>query len=244
MPPTSKTLLTRVSIVSLLLLAAVGLTWHAISVSVPSIEADLVQRSRAALGYAGLESLEVSADGRDITLKGALRDAYQNETAIATLSSIWGIRKIHDLTFIGGDPSVPGSSRSAKEYITRCQSLLDEKLVNRKVTFTPGSEIPEKSAENILREIALIAAQCPDAQLVITGHTDNIGDAEANLALSEKRADAVAGVLQQFGLDRFRVRTVGKGESEPIADNNTATGRERNRRMEFRFDQPRQGNES
>ena len=68
-------------------------------------------------------------------------------------------------------------------------------------------------------------------QLTIEGHTDNIGGVQYNQTLSEKRADAVLLYLLKAGLDTRRLKAVGYGQQQPVADNNTAEGRAMNRRV-------------
>lgn len=70
-------------------------------------------------------------------------------------------------------------------------------------------------------------------RLVIFGHTDSVGDDAYNLELSRRRAEAVKQVMVRLGLPRDRIRAVGKGESEPVADNGNYQGRALNRRVEF-----------
>lgn len=70
-------------------------------------------------------------------------------------------------------------------------------------------------------------------QLIIFGHTDSVGSAAYNLELSRRRAESVKRVLVRLGLPANRIRAVGKGESEPIADNGNYQGRALNRRVEF-----------
>ena len=65
----------------------------------------------------------------------------------------------------------------------------------------------------------------------IEGHTDSRGDAAYNQALSEKRAKAAADRLVERGVDADRISSVGYGEAKPIADNDTAEGRQANRRI-------------
>lgn len=67
--------------------------------------------------------------------------------------------------------------------------------------------------------------------ITVTGHTDNVGDADYNMALSEKRAATIADMLAQHYPDAA-INIVGKGEAEPVADNATADGRQMNRRVE------------
>jgi outer membrane protein OmpA-like peptidoglycan-associated protein len=69
---------------------------------------------------------------------------------------------------------------------------------------------------------------------LISGHTDSDGDDALNLALSAKRAEAVkAALVQEFGIAAERLRTEGKGESDPVEPNTTAGGKAKNRRVEF-----------
>lgn len=73
----------------------------------------------------------------------------------------------------------------------------------------------------------------PNIRIQILGHTDSIGDENYNQQLSERRADAVARFLRVNGINTDRLIVEGKGESDPIADNDTAEGRQQNRRVEF-----------
>jgi OOP family OmpA-OmpF porin len=70
--------------------------------------------------------------------------------------------------------------------------------------------------------------------VVIEGHTDAIGGDEDNLRLSQQRADAVRDYLVEHGVDAGQVSAVGKGESEPVGDNDTDDGRQANRRVVVR----------
>jgi len=73
---------------------------------------------------------------------------------------------------------------------------------------------------------------------VIEGHTDNVGSDKSNLALSQRRANAVRDyIIKNFKIDRKRLAAKGYGESKPIADNATAEGREQNRRIEAVFEE-------
>ncbi len=70
-------------------------------------------------------------------------------------------------------------------------------------------------------------------KLLIVGHTDNKGDEEKNQELSEQRANAVSDFLTNLGVAEDRIETQGAGSTEPVADNETAEGREQNRRVEI-----------
>jgi OmpA-OmpF porin, OOP family len=68
--------------------------------------------------------------------------------------------------------------------------------------------------------------------MTITGHTDSVGSAASNQRLSERRAEAVKSYLVGKGIDGAKIRTVGRGLTQPVADNKTAPGRARNRRVD------------
>jgi len=68
--------------------------------------------------------------------------------------------------------------------------------------------------------------------VIVVGHTDNVGTDAYNQKLSQRRADAVKGYLVSLGVAKSRIYTEGKGESQPTADNKTAAGRAKNRRVE------------
>jgi outer membrane protein OmpA-like peptidoglycan-associated protein len=71
--------------------------------------------------------------------------------------------------------------------------------------------------------------------LVLDGHTDNVGDEDANLLLSKNRVEAVKSYLISKGISENRIKVNYFGETKPIADNNTSEGRQKNRRVEFKI---------
>ena len=73
----------------------------------------------------------------------------------------------------------------------------------------------------------------PNVRIQIQGHTDSVGAEDYNQQLSKRRAEAVARFLRVNGINTDRLLVEGRGESDPIADNNTAEGRQQNRRVEF-----------
>ena len=106
------------------------------------------------------------------------------------------------------------------------------------VTFASGllydfdsDRVRSDAAEN-LRNLAASLDQYPNTELLIVGHTDGVGSDSYNYDLSERRSRAAADYLIARGVDRDRVRTVGRGETEPVSSNDSETGRQRNRRVE------------
>jgi outer membrane protein OmpA-like peptidoglycan-associated protein len=69
--------------------------------------------------------------------------------------------------------------------------------------------------------------------ITVSGHTDNVGDAKANLQLSQDRAEAVTDYLAAHGINKNRLLVKGVGSTKPVTDNDTQAGRDKNRRVEF-----------
>jgi outer membrane protein OmpA-like peptidoglycan-associated protein len=106
------------------------------------------------------------------------------------------------------------------------------------VTFASGllydfdsDRVRAEAAQN-LRNLSSSLDQYPNTDLLIVGHTDAIGPDSYNWDLSERRARAAADYLASQGVNRTRLRTAGRGETEPIAANDTETGQQQNRRVE------------
>jgi OOP family OmpA-OmpF porin len=74
----------------------------------------------------------------------------------------------------------------------------------------------------------------PSSKIEVAGHTDNVGSAKKNKALSQKRAESCRLYLVGKGVDASRIRAVGHGQARPVASNKTEDGRSKNRRIEAR----------
>ncbi len=101
------------------------------------------------------------------------------------------------------------------------------------IEFETGKDVIKETSNSILDEIANVMNENPTYTLLINGHTDNVGAPEANLLLSEKRANAVKFYLFNKGIPTNRMIAQGLGDTKPIADNATDAGRAKNRRVEF-----------
>ncbi len=106
--------------------------------------------------------------------------------------------------------------------------------VTQGILFATGKAELRPESRPVLKEIASTMQQHADLRILIEGHTDNVGAAAANLALSDARAAAVkAALVAEFGVDAARVSTKGIGDAKPSAPNTTAEGRAQNRRVEI-----------
>jgi outer membrane protein OmpA-like peptidoglycan-associated protein len=107
------------------------------------------------------------------------------------------------------------------------------------VTFASGllydfdSDQIRAEAGTNLRSLAASLDKYPDTDLLIVGHTDSQGTDSYNQALSQRRADAASSYLAAQGVNATRLRTLGRGESEPVASNDVDSGRQLNRRVEI-----------
>ena len=100
-------------------------------------------------------------------------------------------------------------------------------------SFTSGSADVKPSFSNALAKLGSVVKQYDSTMVHVFGHTDDQGSAAFNQQLSERRAGAVGQALTAAGVDASRVRTEGRGESQPDTSNATADGRSKNRRVEI-----------
>ncbi|MFN8251282.1 MAG: OmpA family protein [Ferruginibacter sp.] len=104
----------------------------------------------------------------------------------------------------------------------------------KNIFFATGSTKLLPKSYKSLNEVAKIMAEDASLKLDIDGHTDNTGTAEKNQSLSESRAAAVKAYLASKGVDESRMSATGHGQDQPVADNKTAAGRAKNRRVEMK----------
>lgn len=125
--------------------------------------------------------------------------------------------------------------RIGKAGVDNRNKLITEgRMSTNAIQFESGSDALKPESYPIIREIAGVLEDNPDVQIKIIGHTDSEGDDGSNLSLSKKRASAVKTSLEmQYGIEGNRMVTDGKGETEPVGDNESLEGRAENRRVEF-----------
>jgi len=121
-----------------------------------------------------------------------------------------------------------------------CQSKLDARMQGKKVLFASNTAEIQETSYSILDQIISALQQCDEVvsenKLVIAGHTDNSGDEAYNLALSQRRADAVKTYIVNAITDIGPISSVGYGENQPVESNDTVEGRSQNRRIEFKLE--------
>ena len=116
-----------------------------------------------------------------------------------------------------------------------CEARTSEDLVLRGVTFKTNSAVITPTSKLVLDSAVAYLKARPNAAAEVRGHTDSVGNDEANMRLSKARAEAVRDYLIAGGIDAGRLTANGYGETEHIAPNDTPAGREQNRRVTLRI---------
>jgi OOP family OmpA-OmpF porin len=121
-----------------------------------------------------------------------------------------------------------------------CPDEIPEKIkkftgVIKGIEFDTGKDTIRKVSEPVLENALLVLNEYPKTRIEISGHSDTTGTRDFNLDLSKRRADSVKAWFVGKGVDEKRIETRGAGPDEPIADNKTNAGRQKNRRIEFKL---------
>jgi outer membrane protein OmpA-like peptidoglycan-associated protein len=117
---------------------------------------------------------------------------------------------------------------------TRNKLITEGKFITHGILFEVNSDKVQAASYGSLQDIANVLKENASVRVKIIGHTDADGEAQPNLDLSKRRAEAVkAALAQSFGIDAARMETDGKGETQPLDNNNTPAGKANNRRVEF-----------
>ncbi|NNF54349.1 MAG: OmpA family protein [Acidimicrobiales bacterium] len=177
----------------------------------------------------GLEIVPTTMEAATITIEGptAPGDLRANDLAEVTALDF-------NSAIVTNASEIDLSDAALDAY----EAQLQDTLATNPILFDVGtSRITDEGQANLLQIVAAINA-VPDLGVEIVGHTDSDGGDTVNQTLSESRAEAVQEALVNLGIPAERLTTRGAGSSEPIASNDTREGRQRNRRIEFKFERP------
>lgn len=173
-----------------------------------------------------------------IAVDGAYATMYVNEQRVANMPAFTIDREAYVVVVAGGregQPTLLTDIRIAAGGLELYDRLMaDGRVSTQGVYFDTGSDAIRPESTGTLTEIGRMLGQHADLRLRIEGHTDNVGDADMNRALSDRRAHAVRTFLiDQHGIAPDRLEAQGMGEEQPVADNDTSEGRQNNRRVEL-----------
>lgn len=118
--------------------------------------------------------------------------------------------------------------------VAQCQSALFDQLKGNVIRFESAKAIVKQDSFGLLDRLAFVTKRCSTATVEIEGHTDSDGSDAANQTLSEARANSVRSYLVETGIFVGRMKAIGYGENNPVADNSTPEGKALNRRIEFK----------
>ncbi|NQV05782.1 OmpA family protein [bacterium] len=166
-------------------------------------------------------SLEISDESA--TVGGTVASEARIATVMGGLGAL-GMPVENNLSVAGAPDAATASS---------LETELNAAVSDASILFATGSTEIATEGSVLLDRLARLINRNPGARIQISGHTDDVGDPDGNLALSQARADSVANYLIDAGVDPVQVTAIGFGETQPIADNSTEEGQAANRRIEF-----------
>jgi outer membrane protein OmpA-like peptidoglycan-associated protein len=130
-------------------------------------------------------------------------------------------------------PTVPGTAANQGCPEVRAEVKKRLAFAATAIQFETGKALIKKTSYKMLDEIVAILNEYNDYDMTIDGHTDNTGKADRNMELSQQRADAVKQYFIDKGIAASRLTATGYGQDQPVADNKTAAGRAKNRRVDM-----------
>lgn len=162
---------------------------------------------------------QLKVDGSAVSLRGDVASEAQRQQIAADLAA-----SLHSSYTVNNGLRVAASE----------QSLLDAALANRIIEFESGKATLTESGRAILDQMSVALLKLKDKKVEVIGHTDNAGARASNLSLSQVRAEAVKAYVTGKGIKPESIAVSGEGPDRPVADNRSADGRARNRRIEFK----------
>lgn len=163
---------------------------------------------------------EITVKGNQVTVSGEVPNEVQKQQVLSKLASAFNnTYAFHSKLRIGESE----------------QQTLDQALGDRTIEFRSGSATLTDRGIDVLNEMAAAIGKLHDPKIMLIGHTDSSGNRQANIQLSLDRANAVRNYLVSKNISADSMTVKGLGPDQPIADNTTAEGRARNRRIEFKL---------
>lgn len=231
------------------LLVVIMLVWPGFARD--SVQSDVANRIEQALLEEGLDEVSVAVKGRDVVLSGNVgaadsdrmmsiaRSVADHRGLIAPRIVSWNgdiiaktdadfeaLRVINEALEQERIDALPEDKRQCQIRINEVRQTSTIKFETNKSDIRPGNK-------PLLDELISILEVCPSAVVVVEGHTDNVGDSESNMKLSESRAASVVNYLQKDNQLTNQITFVGYGETRPVATNETLIGQSQNRRIQF-----------
>ena len=174
-------------------------------------------------------------NGNDTIRKSQLSDEKGNITMTLDRNVAYGVIATAE-GYVLNSTNLPGTAeplRSLNLKMTSLASSKDKPITLQNIFFETGSYVLSPSSGPELQIVLGMLQKSPGLKMQIRGHTDNVGDKTSNQLLSENRAKAVYDYLVEKGIPASQISYVGLGETLPVANNDSAEGRQKNRRTDF-----------
>lgn len=186
----------------------------------------LEERGRNKLDEAGYNWARLNHADKILTVSGDTIDADAPKAITKSLEELEGVGEI-----------VNNINVWEAYDLNACQNELNTLLQTHIIEFNVDSAKIAQNVENenLLYQLSVIMRRCPESKVEILGHTDNTGDEDYNISLSEKRAQATLEYLKQLAVHPERLSAMGFGSSQPLMENDTEENRQKNRRIEFKI---------
>jgi len=182
--------------------------------AIKQIGGEVVYERLPSEGDAGETTLKVHTGGKDVWIKVAPDYGAPTQDYLLVITEV-----------------------AAMAQVVTANQLRDELdkngFITLHVNFDTGKALLKPDDLATVQQIASMMKSAPALKLNVEGHTDNVGDAAANKALSEARAKSVMDAIVQAGVEAGRLSAAGFGQERPVADNRSEDGRARNRRVEL-----------
>lgn len=228
------------------LLGLIGLAAFAYWSFAPTdIELNVLRETRSQLDAKGMTWADLAVSGQEVVVHGIPPASGDGEQALAVARAAtcpsWAGRLTCAVKVSGNfaevalraAPEAAAPAAAPAAAIAACENQLADAVKASKIEFATGSAVIKNASSPLLDTLATAAKGCPGV-VRVEGHTDAVGQAESNQALSEARAAAVRSALMARGIAGQRIVSKGYGAEKPVADNASPEGRSRNRRIEFR----------
>jgi outer membrane protein OmpA-like peptidoglycan-associated protein len=203
-----------------------------------------IAASQARTAFAEDQRVKLSEQRDKSRLDARTREANVSTSQLASARvEIADQKREADTTRMETDAARLAAAAEATRQSAELQRQLDElnaKATDRGMVLTLGdvlfasgkAELKDGATANLNKLVAFLN-NYPNRTVMIEGYTDNVGSNEYNLGLSQRRADSVKGYLTSQGINSVRLTSDGKGETMPIAGNDSVNGRQQNRRVDI-----------